>query len=102
MKPWAFSDFIFSSGFIKWKMMCVVTNVSTQAHKSKMGCERIQRPGKEKKEKTTGYTNVLKQQQQHSVYTASLWDYPEVSNTVQVIKDVVLECSKSILESTAC
>lgn len=53
-------------------MMCVVTNVSTQAHKSKMGCERIQRPGKEKKEKTTGYTNVLKQQQQHSVYTASL------------------------------
>ena len=58
-------------------MMCVVTNVSTQAHKSKMGCERIQRPGKKKKkkkkrEKTTGYTNVLKQQQQHSVYTASL------------------------------
>ena len=58
-------------------MMCVVTNVSTQAHKRKMGCERIQRPGKKKKKKkikkTTGYTNVLKQQQQqHSVYTASL------------------------------
>lgn len=26
----------------------------------------------------------------------------ETTNTVQVIKDVVLECSKSILESTAC
>lgn len=36
------------------------------------------------------------------VHTAGVWDYLEVPNTGQLIKDVVLECSKSILESTAC
>jgi len=30
--------------FIKLKMICVVNNIYTQAHKSKMGCEKIQRP----------------------------------------------------------
>lgn len=69
----------------------VANNVSTQTHKSKTGCEKIQKKQHQQKQHQPAPRAPL----------VSL-DYLEVSSTGRVIKDVVLECSKSILESTAC
>lgn len=69
----------------------VANNVSTQTHKSKTGCEKIQKKQHQQKQHQSAPRAPL----------VSL-DYLEVSSTGRVIKDVVLECSKSILESTAC
>lgn len=83
--------FIFLPSFIKMKTRRVANNVSTQTHKSKTGCEKIQKKQHQQKQHQPAPRAPL----------VSL-DYLEVSSTGRLIKDVVLECSKSILESTAC